>query len=115
MWIFRDQTGLAVTPGLWSSIQRALDGSEYFVLLASPEAARSPWVNREIEHWVATKPADRILPVVTDGEWRWDPARGDFTDDSTPTPRSSRSGTRRSSTTSAPIRPGTSAPPPAAA
>jgi hypothetical protein len=36
LWIFRDQTGLAVTPGLWSSIQTALDGSEYFVLLASP-------------------------------------------------------------------------------
>ena len=43
LWIFRDQTGLSVTPGLWSSIQTALDGSEYFVLLASPEAAASRW------------------------------------------------------------------------
>ena len=86
LWIFRDQTGLAVTPGLWSSIQTALDGSEYFVLMASPEAARSPWVNREIEHWIATKPADRVLPVVTDGEWVWDAARGDFTEDSTAVP-----------------------------
>ena len=25
LWIFRDQTGLSVTPGLWSSIQKALD------------------------------------------------------------------------------------------
>ena len=69
LWIFRDQTGLSVTPGLWSSIQTALDGSAYFVLLASPEAAQSQWVNREIEHWIATKSADQILPVVTDGEW----------------------------------------------
>src|SRR5689334_19733709 len=76
LWIFRDQTGLSVTPGLWSSIQRALDGSEWFVLLASPEAAQSAWVNREIEHWIATKPADRILPVVTDGKWEWDAALG---------------------------------------
>ncbi|MGK5683642.1 TIR domain-containing protein [Actinoplanes sp. URMC 104] len=83
LWIFRDQTGLSVTPRLWTSIQTAMDSSEYFVLLASPEAAQSPWVNREIEHWLATKPADRILPVVTDGEWAWDPVRGDFTDDST--------------------------------
>jgi WD40 repeat protein len=90
LWIFRDQTGLAVTPTLWTSIQQALDGSEYFVLLASPEAAASPWVNREIEHWVATKPADRILPVVTDGDWRWDPARGDFTEDSTAVPAALR-------------------------
>ena len=90
LWIFRDQTGLSVTPGLWSSIQKALDGSEYFVLLASPEAARSPWVNREIEHWIATKSADRILPVVTDGEWQWDAERGDFTADSTAVPEALR-------------------------
>ncbi|MEU4163887.1 TIR domain-containing protein [Actinoplanes sp. NPDC026670] len=86
LWIFRDQTGLSVTPALWSSIQEALDGSDWFVLLASPEAAQSPWVNREIEHWIATKPADRILPVVTDGEWRWDPYRGDLSADSTAVP-----------------------------
>jgi WD40 repeat protein len=86
LWIFRDQTGLAVTPGLWSSIQTALDGSEYFVLLASPEAAQSPWVNREIEHWMATKSAGRILPVVTDGEWAWDAGRGDFSTTSTAVP-----------------------------
>ncbi|MEU8657662.1 TIR domain-containing protein [Actinoplanes philippinensis] len=86
LWIFRDQTGLSVTPALWSSIQEALDGSEWFVLLASPEAAQSPWVNREIEHWIATKPANRILPVLTDGEWRWDPERGDLSADSTAVP-----------------------------
>ncbi|GIE35099.1 hypothetical protein Ait01nite_081440 [Actinoplanes italicus] len=86
LWIFRDQTGLAVTPGLWSSIQTAMDGSQYFVLLASPEAANSPWVNREIEHWVATKSPQRILPVLTDGEWRWDDGIGDFSGDSTAVP-----------------------------
>jgi WD40 repeat protein len=90
LWIFRDQTGLSVTPALWSSIQKALDGSEFFVLLASPEAARSPWVNREVEHWLATKSTDRILPVVTDGTWEWDPAAQDFTGDSTAVPEALR-------------------------
>ena len=90
LWIFRDQTGLSVTPALWSSIQDALDGSDYFVLLASPEAARSPWVNREIEHWVDTKSADRILSVVTDGEWQWDPVLRDFTAESTAAPAALR-------------------------
>jgi WD40 repeat protein len=90
LWIFRDQTGLAVTPALWSSIQNALDGSDYFVLLASPEAARSPWVNREIEHWMARKSAQKILPVVTDGEWRWDPRTRDFSEDSTAVPAALR-------------------------
>jgi WD40 repeat protein len=86
LWIFRDQTGLAVTPKLWTSIQEAMDGSKHFVLMASPEAAGSPWVNREIEHWLATKSPDRILPVVTDGEWQWDPAARDFTAGSTAVP-----------------------------
>ncbi len=90
LWIFRDQTGLAVTPALWSSIKKALDSSEFFVLMASPEAAASPWVNKEIKHWVATKSADRILPVVTDGEWRWDPELGDFAQDSTAVPAALR-------------------------
>jgi hypothetical protein len=63
-----------------------LDSSEFFVLLASPEAAGSPWVNREIEHWVATKSAERVLPVVTEGQWQWDPARGDFSEGSTAVP-----------------------------
>ncbi|WP_229069732.1 TIR domain-containing protein [Actinoplanes sp. DH11] len=90
LWIFRDQTGLAVTPKLWTSIQEALDGSKHFVLLASPEAARSPWVNREIEHWLATKSPDRILPVVTDGEWQWDPVARDFTAASTAVPAALR-------------------------
>jgi hypothetical protein len=85
-WIFRDQTGLSVTPTLWSSIQDALDDSEYFVLLASPEAAQSLWVNREIEHWVTTKSPARILPVVTDGVWQWDAVQRDFSADSTSVP-----------------------------
>ncbi|MET0417938.1 MAG: TIR domain-containing protein [Actinoplanes sp.] len=90
LWIFRDQTGLSVTPGLWSSIQTAMDGSKYFVLLASPEAADSPWVNKEIEHWVATKSPQRLLPVLTGGEWGWDAATGDFTADSTAVPAALR-------------------------
>jgi hypothetical protein len=41
MRIFRDKTGLAVTPELWGSIQKALADAEYFILLASPQAAQS--------------------------------------------------------------------------
>jgi hypothetical protein len=69
--VFRDQTGLAVTPALWPSICAALDGSEWFVLLACPEAARSDWVGKEIERWLATKGTEGILPVLTDGAWVW--------------------------------------------
>ena len=73
--VFRDETGLSTNPHLWSSIDAALDESEWFVLLASPEAAASQWVNQEIAHWLETKPADRILPVLTDGSGRGTPTR----------------------------------------
>src|SRR3954462_3974590 len=65
--VFRDQTGLSVSPALWSSIRIALDRSEFFVLLASPDAAASHWVNLEIEYWLASHSVDRLLPVVTAG------------------------------------------------
>jgi WD40 repeat protein len=76
--VFRDDTGLAVDPHLWGSIVGAMDQSRYFVLLASPEAAASSWVNREIEHWVQHCGAERILMVLTDGSLVWDAARGDY-------------------------------------
>src|SRR5215469_15006333 len=50
--IFRDQTNLAVNPALWSSIRDAIDQSAFFILLASPEAAASPWVAKETEYWI---------------------------------------------------------------
>ncbi len=76
--VFRDDSGLAVTSALWPEIATALDKSYYLVLLSSPEAAWSEWVNREVKHWLSVKPAERILLVVTKGELQWDCARGDF-------------------------------------
>src|SRR5262249_31538213 len=76
--VFRDETGLSVNPHLWASIEAALDDSRYFVLLASPAAAASPWVNREVSHWLATKSSDTVLPVLTDGTIVWDDAAGRF-------------------------------------
>jgi WD40 repeat protein len=76
--VFRDDSSLPVTSALWAAIRGALDESRYLVVLASPEAAASEWVNKEIEHWVRTKPLDHVLPVLTDGEWIWDDDRGDF-------------------------------------
>jgi len=69
--VFRDESALSANPGLWSSIQSALDGSAWFVLLASPDAAASEWVNREVGHWIAHDSVNRMLIVVTDGTWEW--------------------------------------------
>ena len=67
--VFRDDTGLSVNAALWPSIQSALDGSQYFILLASPEAARSEWVNKEVARWLELGRGSRLLPAVTAGGW----------------------------------------------
>ncbi len=87
--VFRDQTGLSVTPHLWGSITAALDTAQWFVLLASPESANSEWVGKEISHWLGLPPIDgvargqRLLPVVTGGVWQWDEGSASFTAEST--------------------------------
>lgn len=48
--VFRDDTNLSPGP-LKASIERALADSEWLILLACPESAGSPWVNKEVEWW----------------------------------------------------------------
>ncbi len=76
--VFRDDADLSASPGLWSSITAALDDAEYFILLASGEAAQSTWVAREIEYWRSHRDVSRVLLVLTEGELAWDEAAGDF-------------------------------------
>ena len=61
--IFRDESSLSANPHLWSSITEALDTSGWFVLLLSPDAARSEWVNQEIAYWVEHRDPKKILPL----------------------------------------------------
>ena len=78
MRLFRDVTSLSANPALWPSIERALNASEYFILLASPAAAASPWVHREVEHWLAVRSAQQLLIVLTDGDVHWSAEADDF-------------------------------------
>ncbi|MEU4766690.1 hypothetical protein AB0H12_25880 [Actinosynnema sp. NPDC023794] len=68
MRVFLDNASLSADPDLWGSIERALASSRWLVLMASVRAARSVWVAREVEWWLANRSADRILLVLTDGE-----------------------------------------------
>lgn len=81
--IFRDQTNLAVNPALWSSIREALDQSLFFILLASPEAAASPWVAREAEYWIGKNGLSHFLIVLTGGTLQWDRSIASFTPEQT--------------------------------
>jgi hypothetical protein len=76
--VFRDETNLAADPGLWSSIEQALASSRFFILLASPDAAASKWVDKEVRWWRSHKPLANLLVVLTDGDLVWDDVTGDF-------------------------------------
>src|SRR3954462_8989791 len=65
--IFRDTTSLAATPELWPTIEQALAESRFFVLLASPEAEQSHWVNEEVGWWRTHRPSSTALIVLTGG------------------------------------------------
>jgi hypothetical protein len=55
--VFRDETNLTAAPALWSRITGALDQSSHFILLASPEAAQSKWIKREVRYWLGDQNA----------------------------------------------------------
>src|SRR5262245_38605703 len=76
--VFRDDTSLSATPTLWPAIEQALGETRYLILLASPEAAASQWVNKEAAFWLEHKSAAMLLIALTEGEIAWDHAGGDF-------------------------------------
>ena len=76
--VFRDQTNLGASPGLWPSIEAALRESQWFVLMASPESAASSWVRQEIDWWLAHRSIEQLIIVVTGGELGWDASRCEF-------------------------------------
>jgi len=76
--LFLDSTNLSANPGLWSSIEAALASSAWFVLVTSPAAAGSKWVDREIRWWLEHRSPERLLIVVAAGSLSWDEKAGDF-------------------------------------
>jgi WD40 repeat protein len=78
MRVFRDQTNLGASPGLWSSILAALQESEFFLFMASPTAAQSPWVQKEVDWWLSNRSSKSFLILLTEGRIVWDAAGKDF-------------------------------------
>jgi WD40 repeat protein len=69
--IFRDESGLAASPDLWEILRAALDESEHFIYLASPESARSFYTHKEIEHWLTNRGPDQIILALASGNLQW--------------------------------------------
>ncbi|MGE0732134.1 MAG: hypothetical protein AB7O92_11375 [Acidimicrobiia bacterium] len=75
--VFRDARGLEAGPlaeRLWDNLRR----SRYLILLASPAAARSKWVDDEVRRFIAVSGCERVLIALVDGRIEWDGARGCF-------------------------------------
>ena len=76
--VFRDKTGLAASPGLLSALESHLTGSRWFIYLASPDSAASPWCTKELQWWLDHHGTQRLLVVVADGELVWTPGGAEF-------------------------------------
>ena len=66
--VFRDRAELSASADLGHEIEDALRGSRFLIVICSPRAARSQWVNKEIETFQRFGRSSRILAVIVDGE-----------------------------------------------
>jgi tetratricopeptide (TPR) repeat protein len=71
--VFRDRDELASATQLSTSIQQALDESEALVVVGSPAAVASPWVDAEIAYFRRRHPSRPVFAFVVDGDPGLDP------------------------------------------
>lgn len=64
--IFRDMTDLEVGE-LSKQIHEALEQSHYLIVVCSPRAVQSKWVNDEIEYFISLGKKDKIIPYIIEG------------------------------------------------
>lgn len=71
-----DSADFGAETDLPSQIRRHLDESDHLVLLASPDSADSRWVADEVDHWLTTRGADKVLVAWIGGDLVHSPAHG---------------------------------------
>lgn len=77
--LFRDRDELASASNLADAVRIALGESASLIVICSPAAVQSHWVNEEIRSFVALGRGDRIFCLIVDGEPQAkDPARECF-------------------------------------
>ncbi|MFD2346956.1 toll/interleukin-1 receptor domain-containing protein [Sinorhizobium terangae] len=65
--IFRDRSDLKASADLGQTIREALESSEYLIVLCSPAAANSQWVDREISFFKELGRSGNIIAVIVRG------------------------------------------------
>jgi tetratricopeptide (TPR) repeat protein len=75
--IFRDRDDFSAGSSLSEQSLAALAASQFLIVLCSPAAARSKYVNEKVRQFKALGGADRVVPVIVDGK-PGDPVRECF-------------------------------------
>ncbi|MFT6462288.1 MAG: hypothetical protein ACJA0Y_001793, partial [Maricaulis maris] len=65
--IFRDREDLAATRDLTASVREALAKSDALIVVCSPQAAASRWVNEEIRTYRNLNPDGIVLAAIVSG------------------------------------------------
>ena len=66
--IFRDREELPVSSDLGANLKISLEQSRYLIVICSPNAARSQWVNEEVRYFKARRGENRLLCLIVGGE-----------------------------------------------
>lgn len=66
--VFRDRDELSSSAELGEAINEALRRSRYQIVICSPRAAASRWVNEEIRYFKSLGREDRVLALIIDGD-----------------------------------------------
>jgi tetratricopeptide (TPR) repeat protein len=66
--VFRDRDDLSSASDLGGTVKQALSDSENMIVICSPEAAASHWVNEEIRVFASLGRKKQIFCVIVDGE-----------------------------------------------
>ncbi len=66
--VFRDEEELPLSSDLGGDIYRALDNSDWLIVICSPSYLESKWCKAELDYFISIGKKDRILTVLADGE-----------------------------------------------
>src|SRR3954465_11082772 len=66
--IFKDRDELPAAHNLGDAIELAIGESDAMIVLCSPEAKASPWVDKEVERFKQRHGDDRVLALLVRGE-----------------------------------------------
>lgn len=66
--VFRDRDELQAGADLKATVRDAIERSRYLIVVCSPAAAGSPWVEREIIEFKSLHGESRVLALIVDGE-----------------------------------------------